>query len=177
MKVLRIISIIRYDWPLHFSLLLTNWLPDNVPFLRLRGFIAGLFLGSCGGDLRLGRNVTFYNPGQVHVRRHVYLAQGCWIMAAAPIRIGDEVVCGPYCVIASANHSRKHGSYRYGTPHTAAVDVGRGCWLAAHVVVTAGSTIGDGTLVAAGAVVVQDLPGNVLCAGMPAKSIRAINDD
>jgi hypothetical protein len=34
----------RFDWPLHFVLLFTNWLPDNVFFMNLRGFFASFFL-------------------------------------------------------------------------------------------------------------------------------------
>ncbi|MCO5259133.1 MAG: hypothetical protein M9916_03230 [Crocinitomicaceae bacterium] len=54
-----LIRLLRYDWPLHFVLLLTNWLPDNVVFLRLRGYLAHFFFLSCGKNLRLGRNLTF----------------------------------------------------------------------------------------------------------------------
>ena len=85
--------LLRYEWPLHVVLLLTNWLPDNVIFLRLRGLLASFFLGECGDDLRLGRNVTFYNPSKIRIGSHVYLAYGCLCLAGdQPISIGDEVI-------------------------------------------------------------------------------------
>lgn len=168
--------LIRYDWPAHFVLLLTNWLPDNTVFLQLRGFMISPFLGACGRNLRLGRNITFYNPSRVRFGSNVYVAFGCWFMAGEDIQIEDEVLFGPYCVIASSTHSRTDGSFRYGSPMQVAIHIGRGSWLGAHVVVTGGSRIGAGTLVGAGAVVTGDLEDNVLAVGLPAKAIRALND-
>lgn len=168
--------LVRYDWPAHFMLLLTNWLPDNPVFLRLRGFLVSPFLGSCGRNLRLGRNVTFYNPSRVHIGSDVYIAFGCWFMAGDDIRIEDEVLFGPYYVIVSSSHTRVNGSFRFGLPALAAIRIGKGTWLGAHVVVAAGAYIGSGTLVAAGAVVTGRLEDNVLAAGLPAKPVRALND-
>jgi acetyltransferase-like isoleucine patch superfamily enzyme len=42
------------------------------------------------------------------------------------------------------------------------------------VIVLKGVTIGDNTVVAANSVVTQDLPGNVLAGGSPARVIRSI---
>ena len=52
--------------------------------------------------------------------------------------------------------------------------IGRGVWLGARVMVLKGVTIGDNTVVAANSVVTQDLPGNVLAGGSPARVIRSI---
>ncbi len=169
----RLKILLRYDWPLHFVLLFTNWLPDNVVFLRLRGNLARLFFGKCAKDLRLGRNLSFYNPSKIEIGAHVYIAYGCVILAGDySIRLSDEVVMGPYCVLASENHTRQMGSFRYGLPQSAPILVGRGSWLGAHVTVTAGSKIGAGTLVAAGAVVAGEIPNNALAGGVPARIIR-----
>jgi maltose O-acetyltransferase len=172
----KMIRILRHDWAAHFVLLVTNWLPDNVPFLRLRGACVRPFLGSCGKNLRLGRNVTFYNPSQVMVGRDVYIAYGCWFMAGETLRVGDEVIFGPYCVVVSSDHSRHGRSYRYGSMRAAPTRIGDGCWLAAHVTVTSGVTIGSGSLVAAGAVVVGDVPADAMVGGVPARIIREFTE-
>jgi acetyltransferase-like isoleucine patch superfamily enzyme len=169
-------TLFRYDLPLHFVLLLTNWLPDNVIFLRLRGYLASHFIGTCGADLRLGRNLTFYNPSKIKIGSHVYLAYGCVCLAGdQPISIGDEVIMGPYCVLASNNHSCQAGSFRYGKPESAPIVIESGSWLGAHVVVTAGSIVGKGVLVAAGAVVVSTLPDSVVAGGVPSKVIKVLS--
>jgi maltose O-acetyltransferase len=56
------------------------------------------------------------------------------------------------------------------------VTIGRGTWLAAHVVVAAGVKIGSGVLVASNAAVVKDMPDNVIVGGVPAKIISERKD-
>ena len=166
--------LLRYDWPLHFALLITNWLPDNVVFLALRGACARPFIGKCGKRLKLGRNVTLYNASCISFGEDVYIAYGCWFSAGDQIAIGSEVMFGPYCVIVSSEHRRGDGSFRHGVLDTAPVKIGDGCWLAAHVTVTAGITIGSGCLVAAGAVVTKDVEPNSVVGGVPARQIKRL---
>jgi maltose O-acetyltransferase len=167
---------LRYDWPIHFLLLVTNWLPDNVIFLRIRGFLIRPFFGTCGKDLRVGRNIVFYNPGLIKIGDHVYFAYGCFIMATDQINIGDEVLFGPYCVVASGNHTSFNGSYRYGPAQTAPITIGKGDWIGAHVTITAGCEIGENTLIAAGAVVTQNMPADVVAGGIPARVIDQVKE-
>jgi len=163
---------LRYDWPLHFMLLFTNWLPDNVFFLRVRGALIRPFFGKCGHDLRIGRNVQFHNPELIDLGDHVYIAYGCSIMANDLIRIANEVMLNPYCVIVSGNHTSINGSYRYGPAILAPIVIEKGSWIASHVVVTAGCTIGENSLIAANAVVTQNMPANVIAGGIPARIIH-----
>lgn len=168
--------LLRYDWPLHFSLLLANWLPDNVIFLRFRGWLASHFLGSCGKNLRLGRNITFYNPSGLTLGSNVYVAYGCWFMAGERITIEDDVIFGPYCVVVSSNHARLERSFRYGKPALEPIHISSGTWIAAHVTITAGARVGRGTLIAANSVIRGEIPDNVLAAGQPAKVIKHYDD-
>jgi maltose O-acetyltransferase len=169
---MKIWRLIRYDWPTHLMLAITNWLPDNVVFLRLRGWLVGRFLGKAGRDLRLGRNVTFYNPSEIEIGSNVYIAYGCWFMAGEKIAVRDQVLFGPYCVVVSSDHTKVEGSYRYGPPNRAPITVGAGSWIAAHVTITAGSSIGDGCVVGAGSVVRGQFPPGVMIVGQPARVIR-----
>ena len=163
---------LRYDWPLHFMLLFTNWWPDNVVFLRVRGALIRPFFGKCGRDLRVGRNVQFHNPELIDLGDHVYIAYGCSIMANDLIRIDNEVMLSPYCVIVSGNHTSINGSYRYGPAKLAPIVIEKGSWIASHAVVTAGCNIGENCLIAANAVVTHDIPANVVVGGIPARIIN-----
>ena len=49
---------------------------------------------------------------------------------------------------------------------------GNNVWLGSGVIVCPGVTIGDNTVVGAGAVVVNDLPANVVAVGNPARITR-----
>ncbi|PKO09639.1 MAG: acyltransferase [Chloroflexi bacterium HGW-Chloroflexi-2] len=172
----KIFRLLRYDWPLHFVLLFTNWLPDNVVFLRLRGWLASHFLGACGKDLRIGRNVTFYNPSRVYFGKNIYIAYGCWFNADSEIKLENEVQVGPYCVIVSSDHRISGYSFRYSEPSRLPIHIGVGSWLGSHVVVTAGTIIGSGSAIAASAVVVDDVPEKVLAGGIPAKVIKKLDN-
>ena len=55
--------------------------------------------------------------------------------------------------------------------------IGKGSWLGAHVVVTAGSNIGKGVLIAAGAVVTGEIPGDVLAGGLLVRVFKTISDE
>ncbi|ADV46965.1 acyltransferase [Nitratifractor salsuginis] len=164
--------LLRYDIPLHFALLLTNWLPDIVPVLRIRGYLVHFFLGECGRNLRLGRNVIFYNPKNIHIGEDVYIAYGTWFSAGEIITIGDEVIIGPYCVFASSDHTKVNGSFRYGMPRKKPITVREGSWIAAQCSILAGSDIGKGVVVAANSVVKGKMQDQTLCAGAPCRSIK-----
>jgi len=171
----KLLRLLRYDWPLHFVLLFTNWLPDNVIFLRLRGWFASPFFGSCGKNLRLGRNITFYNPSKMSFGNDIYIAYGCWLNAGDTITIKDEVLLGPYCVIVSSDHTLSDNSFRHSKPKHAPIEIKKGAWLGAKVVITAGSIIGEGSAIAAGAVVTENVIDRCLVGGVPAKTIKYYN--
>ena len=173
-----ILLYLRYDWPLHFVLLLTNWLPDNVKFLRLRGRLCKPFFGSCGHTINIGRNIAFHNPSLIHLGNFVHISYGCVLMATDHIWIEDEVMFGPYCVLVSGNHSLINHSFRFGPSKLFPICIKKGAWIGAHVTVTAGAEIGVGCLVAAGAVVPnQKFADHTLLGGVPARAIKSLDDD
>lgn len=167
----KILRNLRYDWPLHFMLLLTNWLPDNVVFLKFRGSLASCFFKQCGTNLRLGRNIIIYNPANIVLGNNIYLAANCWLMAGETIEIQDEVVFGPFAVAVSGDHSKVNGSYRWGKPVLSPVRIGAGSWLGAHAVVVGGVAIGKGVLVAANSVVTHNVTDNASVGGVPARPL------
>ena len=96
------------------------------------------------------------------------------ILAANKIEIGDDVKFAPNCGIYAAGHpfdpkDRKDG-IEYGWP----VRIGNNVWIGAGTAIVGGVAVGDDTIVAAGSVVVKDIPAGVLAAGNPCKVIRKI---
>ena len=168
----RFYTLIRYDWPLHFVLLFTNWLPDNIVFFRLRGFLCSLFLGKCGKDLRIGRNNIFYNPSRIQFGNHIYIAHNNWFCASGTITIDDEVLFGPNNTIVAAGHTLMAGSYRYGAQPALPIHVGKGSWITSQCVITGNTTIGTAVVVAANSVASGNLDDNSTYGGSPAKKIK-----
>lgn len=160
---------LRYDWPLHFIMMLTSWLPNNVCFFRFRGMLARPFFGSCGPNLSLGRNITFYQSSMMTIGANVYIAVGNVFLCVDKVTIGDEVLFGPYVVLSSGNHTRDHGSYRFSTGEKAPIEIGSGTWIGAHATVLAGAKIGKGCVVGSNAAVIRgSIPDNSFAAGVPA---------
>jgi acetyltransferase-like isoleucine patch superfamily enzyme len=109
----------------------------------------------------------------VSIGNDVFIAYGSWIQGVGGVTLEDEVMLGPYTVLASANHAMKNGSYRFGTGVHAPIVLRKGAWTGAHVIVTAGVTVGRGAACAAGAVVTKDVPDNTVVGGVPARPLQA----
>ena len=56
----------------------------------------------------------------------------------------------------------------------APIVVGKDVWIGAHATILKGVTIGDGAIIAAGAVVTRDVPPNTIAAGVPARVVKTI---
>ena len=56
------------------------------------------------------------------------------------------------------------------------ITVGDNVWLSSGVILCPGVTIGDDTVVGAGAVVTRDLPAGVVAMGVPARAVREISE-
>ena len=163
----KLFRLFRYDWPMHFILLFTNWLPDNVFFIRLRGTLISPFFKKCGKKLGVGRNVTFYDPSNIEIGDWVYIAYGCWFSPGFGITIEDEVLFGPNNIIATGNHTRLNYSFRFGQSSGGKIFFGKGCWIGANCSILAGSIIGKGSVVAANTVTNGIVPDNCVFAGQP----------
>jgi maltose O-acetyltransferase len=100
----------------------------------------------------------------------------CVMLDVAPIRIGAACQLAPHVQLLTAAHPIDPGPRRdgweYGRPITLADNV----WLGGGVIVCPGVTIGEDTVVGAGAVVTRDLPAGVVAVGAPARVHRRIGD-
>ena len=168
---------LRHALPLWLVGLLFGWLPDNRVCLRLRGALVARCLGGCGKRLSVGRDVTIGGADRLRVGNDVYFAKGTWINASGNVSIGDEVMFGPYVVVASTNHGFEDGSAFRGGVWLAPIDVGAGSWVGAHVLLAAGAKVGRGVLVAGNAVVTGEFPDHVVIGGIPARVIKQREDN
>ncbi len=101
---------------------------------------------------------------------------GCVMLDVAPIRIGAHCQIATGVHIVTATHPIDPEPRRAGWESAEPVTLGDNVWLGSAVVVCPGVTIGDDTVVGAGAVVTRDLPAGVVAAGVPARVLREIGD-
>lgn len=117
-------------------------------------------------------NVTppFYcdHGNGIRLGEGVFLNFGCTILDGAYVTIGDHTLLGPNCQLYTPQHPKDHVLRRETKETAYPVTIGEDCWLGGNVTVCPGVTIGDRVIVAAGSVVVHDVPDDVLVAGNPA---------
>jgi maltose O-acetyltransferase len=95
----------------------------------------------------------------------------------APITIGARCDIAPEVCFITGTHEPGNLSRRAGSDTARPIRVGDGCWIGARVIVLAGVSIGDGAIVAAGAVVAADIEPNTLVGGVPARLIRRLGEN
>jgi serine acetyltransferase len=96
------------------------------------------------------------------------------IEVSQEVRIGRGALVAPGVFITDHNHDTTLGRPMFDLPCVAApVIIGDDVWIGANAVVLPGVTIGDGAVVAAGAVVSRDVAAYSVVGGVPAKLIRS----
>ena len=111
-----------------------------------------------------GKNIT--------IGKNVFINAGCKFQDQGGIFIDDEALIGHGVVLATLNHDMDPEKRQ--ALHPAPVRIGKRVWIGANATICPGVTIGDNAVVAAGAVVVKDVPADTIVGGVPAKIIRAI---
>lgn len=99
-----------------------------------------------------------------------YMNYDCVITCSNSITIGEDVGISERVMIRDTND---HEILRDGYKISAPVVIGNHVWIGIGAIILSGVSIGDGSVVAAGAVVNRDVPPNTLVGGVPAKIIRS----
>jgi acetyltransferase-like isoleucine patch superfamily enzyme len=96
-----------------------------------------------------------------------------WAGEASKIVLGDNLLMGPGVGLFASNHGMVKGQpMTFQERKEASIVIGDDVWLGAHSVITAGTRIANGVIVAAGAIVTRSITReNVIVAGIPAKII------
>ena len=143
------------------------------------------------------RTFLFFSLKARYVRRHGFVRIPWNVELWSPhrdIEFGNNVQFGPNCIVQcdikiGNNVLLAHNvaligkdDHRYDIPGVSIWDSGRGdhyktfigndVWIGHGVIVLSGVKIGDGSIIAAGAIVTKDVPPCSIVAGNPAKVIK-----
>lgn len=111
-----------------------------------------------------GKNIT--------IGKNVWIQQGCTFFDRGGIEIGDDTFIAPKVNLITLNHVVN--PYGRSTTIAKPIKIGKRVWIGIAATILPGVTIGDNSIVGAGAVVTKDVPANVIVAGNPAKIIKHI---
>jgi len=122
--------------------------------------------------LSLGSSSAIFELGEFG-----FIGRGTEIEVSERVTIGRGALIAPDVYITDHNHQTRLGAgAMYEMPCVAApVTIGADVWIGTRCVILPGVTIGDGAVIAAGAVVTRDVPPNAIAAGIPARVIRMRN--
>ncbi|MGN0524229.1 MAG: sugar O-acetyltransferase [Eubacterium sp.] len=112
----------------------------------------------------------------VHLGNGVYANFNLTLVDDGNIYIGDNTMIGPNVTIATAGHPILPELRNDALQFNVDVHIGKRVWIGAGVIILPGVTIGDNSVIGAGAVVTKDIPANVVAVGNPCRVLREIND-
>lgn len=163
---------------LSLGLLVMRMLPP-LTGARTRAAILRLSGVAVGRGTTFGGSLTIAGPlgaKALRIGEGCFVNAGCHFDVSASIDLGDGCALGQEVMILTGTHEVAWPQRRAGALSASPVVVGRGAWLGARVVVLPGVTVGEGSIVGAGAVVTRDVPPNTVVGGVPATALRVIED-
>lgn len=187
---------LAWDWydghiPQNVTLHDQAYLESTYSFYHYRSeAVEGVRIGP-GATVYLGTMFDVGLNGRVHIGKYA-LVHGAWMICDAAVEIGDYALISWNVVLMD--------SYRWPTDPTARrrvleqtagqlgrrpessaparpIRVGRNAWIGFDCCVLPGVSIGEGSIVGARSVVLEDVPPFTVVAGNPARIIRRIQND
>lgn len=145
--------------------------PDDV---AVRQRILSELMGSVGPETQI-RPPLYCDYGyNIRIGARTFVNYGLVALDVATITIGEDVQIGPNVQFLTATHPVNAESRRQKWEYARPIHIGNNVWIGAGAIVCPGVTIDDNSVIGAGAVVVRDLPRNVVAVGNPARVIRQI---
>ena len=120
--------------------------------------------------------VPFHTNFGKHIKigKNVFINHACTFLDLGGITIEDDVQIGPKVNLITENHPVAP-SHRKNLDLKSIV-IKRNAWIGAAATVLPGVTVGENSIVAAGAVVNKDVPPDTIVGGIPARIIRRIEE-
>jgi acetyltransferase-like isoleucine patch superfamily enzyme len=138
-----------------------------------------------------GELMIFGHGGRISIGEWCYVGVGTRIWSAGSIEIGNRVLISHSVNIfdnlthplkAADRHEQAKQIFTSGHPREISLDekpvkIGDDAWIGACAMILRGVSVGEGGVVAAGAVVTRDVPAYSIVAGNPAVVVRELSPD
>lgn len=182
MLIAELIRKVRYN-------LTADRIGPDMPFTHWRLHLKSTMRALCGKRFKVFHPTADFRPGayavgcsRISIGSRVVVRPGCMLFGesetlADSIVIEDDVMMGSGVHVYINNHRFDRSDIPLidqGYYPDAAVRLKKGCWIGANVVLLAGVTVGENSVVGAGSVVTRSIGDGVVAAGSPAKEIRKI---
>ena len=116
----------------------------------------------------------FFVGHDVKIEQGTFINYRCFFDNSGSIEIGKNCSIGMEVMFCTSSHEIGKSEKRAGKEVGLPIKLGQGCWIGTRAIVLPGVTIGDGCIIAAGALVTKDCDPNGLYAGVPAKRVKEL---
>lgn len=137
---------------------------------------------SLGRNCRIEHGVYFHYDGICRPGPSIVIGDDCFIGSGCEFNVTTLVTIADHCLIAGGT---KFVDHNHGTELSELMNrqectgvpirIGRNVWIGANSVILAGVEIGEGAIIAAGAVVTKSVASNAIWGGVPARLIKYRN--
>ena len=162
--------LLLYSWFVHVFLF---FFPDVPCIMRLRGWLYGLGMNKCGRNFQVAHSAILNTIEDIEVGDNVYIANYTSLIANGTIKIGNNSLIGPNCVIAAGAHLYADNSLLKESKKKN-IEISANCWISANCTV-AGGWVPYSSILAAGSVWTGrnvDLKPKSIYGGVPARFIK-----
>jgi acetyltransferase-like isoleucine patch superfamily enzyme len=150
---------------------LVKYFPSPIGDL-LRYWIAKPFMSRLG-KVRIYEGVTLWYPYRIRIGDNVTLNEWVYLSGYGQLEIGDNVLIANRVTILTSSHGFKDKNcfIRKQGIESGQVCIKQDVWIGTNATILMGVIIGEGAVIAAGAVVTKDVPPYTIVGGVPARSI------
>ena len=134
-----------------------------------RRLLMRAFGAKIGKDVRLQGGAAIWQPWRITIGANSWVDGTANLYSVDDIRIGHDAVISEGAFICTASHDLASRTFAL---TSAPVEIGDYAWICAHAIVLPGVKIGEGAVVASGAVVAEDVEPWTVVGGVPAKFIK-----
>lgn len=165
---------LRYE---RFILALKWYVANNIALKVFPYFIRHWFLRCLG--VRIGRDSSvamhcFITGSRIVIGRNSVINRYAYLDGRVPLYIGNNVNISHYTLIQTLTHDPQNPDFVCLEKPVAIMDH---VWVGARAIIMPGVTIGEGAVVAAGAIVTKDVPAYTIVGGNPARQIGVRSRD
>lgn len=175
---------------INFTALLISFIPRSLRLWMLRvnrntGGNYGVFIRyllikylakKCGNNVSIKQYVILENIDRITFGNNISIHPFCYFEGKGEIEIQDDVSVAHNTSVISTNHTWESSDFpiKYNPVSLEKVTISEGVWIGCGCRILAGVTVGNRSVVAAGAVVNKNVENHEIVGGVPAKHIKFI---
>lgn len=147
-------------------------LPYSLFAKKIRALLVRGMIDKCGKNINIEHGAFLASGKGIEIGNNSGIGLDCRV--TGPLTIGDDVMMAPGVMIFTQNHETSDLSVPMWlqTAPKYKVTIGNDVWIGANALIMPGLNIGNGCIIAAGAVVTHDVPDMAIVGGNPAKIIK-----